>query len=80
MKLDKKVELIYFWVIIKFGYDQINISYRNVLLKNISNPVVNMPNTLNVSELCSTSDCVNTGRSNQAEPDRCIVPILVTKG
>ena len=25
-------------VILKVGYDQINISYRNVLLKNISNP------------------------------------------
>ena len=32
----------------------------------------NMPNTPNVSEFCSTSDCVNTGRSDHAKPDRCI--------
>ena len=31
-----------------------------------------MPDTLNVTELCLTSDCVYTGRSNNAELDWCI--------
>ena len=38
MKLEGIVELTYVNVIPKFGYDKINISYRKVLLENISNP------------------------------------------
>ena len=37
MKLEGSVELSNVNVILKFGYDQINISYRYVLLKNMSN-------------------------------------------
>ena len=37
MKLEGIVDVIYVNVIFKFGYDQINISYRNVLLKIMSN-------------------------------------------
>ena len=36
MKLEHGVDVAYVNVISKFGYDQINISYGNVLLKNIS--------------------------------------------
>ena len=35
MKHTGSVELTYVNVIFKFGYDQINISYRNALLKNV---------------------------------------------
>ena len=38
MKLKESVEVAYVNVISKFGYDQINISFRNVLLKHTSNP------------------------------------------
>ena len=37
MKLDGSVELTYVNVILKFGYDEINFSYKNGLLKNLSN-------------------------------------------
>ena len=64
MKFDSNVDLTYVSVILKFGCDQINISYKNAQLKNMSNPMVNMPNTLKVTELCSTNGCANTGRSD----------------
>ena len=38
MKLESSVDMTYVNRIAKFGYDQINISYRNMLLKNISIP------------------------------------------
>ena len=37
MKLDDIVVVTYANVILKFGYDHINNSYRNVVLKNMSN-------------------------------------------
>ena len=37
MKLKGGVAVTNVKVIFKFGYDQINVSYRNVLLKNMSN-------------------------------------------
>ena len=38
MKLGGIVVLTSVKVILKFGYDHINISYRNALFKNMSNP------------------------------------------
>ena len=38
MKLEGSVIVIYVNVILKFGYDQINISYKNSLLENMPNP------------------------------------------
>ena len=38
MKLEERVNVTYVNVIPKFGNDQINISHRNALLKNMSNP------------------------------------------
>ena len=38
MKLNGNVVVTYVKIILKFGYDQINISHRNALLKNIPNP------------------------------------------
>ena len=38
MKLKGSVDVTYVKVIPKIGYDQINISYRYALLKNMSNP------------------------------------------
>ena len=35
MKLEGSVDMTYVNVIPKFGYDQINISYRHALLKNM---------------------------------------------
>ena len=52
MKLGSVVVVTLANVILKFGYDQINISYGNALLKNSQIPVVNMPKTL---KLCSTT-------------------------
>ena len=37
MELKGSVALTYVNVILKFGYDHLNISYRNVPLENISN-------------------------------------------
>ena len=39
IKLEGGVVGNYVNVISKFGYDQINISYRNLLLRNMSNPI-----------------------------------------
>ena len=38
MKLDRRVELTYVYVIYKFGNDKINISHRNVLMKTLGFP------------------------------------------
>ena len=38
MKLKDSVDMTYDNGIAKFGYDQLNISYRKTLLKNMSNP------------------------------------------
>ena len=59
MEVGGLVVVTFFKVILKFGYDQIGISYRNELLKNVKSQS-NMSNTLYVTELCFTTWGVQT--------------------
>ena len=72
MKLVSIMKVTLTKLIIKFGYDQINISYGKMLLKTCQIPEVNMPNTLNMTELCSTTWLSKHGAERR---DRCIFGI-----